>query len=149
MCERWPMDYKIKYLIQLLWCKRWWNINFWLKFVTVFKKSRNIQGIKPNVNILSSCPHQTMWGIFSFLFYCYIQICFQMSTFLRFSWIKNSSQKLYFLQMYDDNNWRTIEWFLPISWLKNHWEEKYFHNFLVSRNVFKKGYLCQFLVSKI
>ena len=32
---------------------------------------------------------------------------------------------------------------------KNHWEEKDFLSLLVSRNVFKKGYFCQFLVSKI
>jgi len=36
--------------------------------------------------------------------------------FFEVSWIKKSSQMLYFLQMYDDNNGRTIVWFLAISW---------------------------------
>jgi len=39
--------------------------------------------------------------------------------------------------------------FYPIPSSKNNWEEKYFLNFLISRNVFKKGSFCQFLASKI
>ena len=35
----------------------------------IFRKLRNIQEIKPKVNILSSCLHWKMWGIFSFLFH--------------------------------------------------------------------------------
>jgi len=60
-----------------------------------------------------------MWGIFVFYFIYCIQKYFQISAFLKFSWIKKLSQKLYFLQMYDDNNnRRTIVWFLPVFWLK-------------------------------
>jgi len=52
--------------------------------------------------------------------------------------------------MYDDNNGRTIVWFLPISWLKKPLgRKKKFLIFFVSRNVFKKGDFCQFLASKI
>jgi len=38
--------------------------------------------------------------------------------------------------------------FYQFPGLKKHWEEKYFLHFLVSRNVFKKEYFCQFLASK-
>ena len=89
-----------------------------------------------------------MCGIFSFLFHLLHQKLFPNFCFLKFSWIKKSSQKLYFLQMYNDNNGRTIIWFLSNSWLKKPLGRKIFYQILVLRNVFKKGDFCQFLASK-
>ena len=54
-----------------------------------------------------------------------------MSAFLKFSWIKKSSQLLYFIQMYDDNNGRTIDNCMVLTnfLAQKTIEEKYFLNF--------------------
>jgi len=69
----------------------------------------------------------------------------QISAFSNISWTKKLSQKLYFLQIYDDNNGRTFVWYLPFSWLKKPWGRKIFS---ASRNVFQKDIPVNFLAQK-
>jgi len=91
-------------------------------FVTVLEKSSEKQEIYKILNQKLTFCHpvyiKKCGGYLVFYFICYIKKYFQISPFLKFSWIDKSFQMLHFLQMYHDNNRRTIVWFLPISWLK-------------------------------
>jgi len=85
-----------------------------------------------------------------FYFICCIKKYFQIFALLKFSWIKNSSQMLYFLQMYDDSNVKNN--FLVSANLlaqKTIGKKNIFSIFWLPTNVFKRGDFGQFLASKI
>jgi len=89
-----------------------------------------------------------MCGIFIFLFHLLHQKIFPNFCFFKVSWIRKSSEKLYFLQMYDDNNRRTIIWFLPISWLKKTLWRKKISPFFGFKKCLKKRIFVNFLLQK-
>jgi len=81
------------------------------------------------------------------LFLLFIYCVKKKLAFLKISWTRKSSQKLCFLQMYD-NKEDKLYFFYHFPGLQNYWKDTYSLNFFVSRNFFNRDDLCQFLVSK-
>jgi len=69
--------------------------------------------------------------------------------FYKFPGLKNNLKNCIFFRCMMTIMEEQLYGFYQFPGLKNHWKEIYFLNFLVSRNVFKKGDFCQFLASKI
>ena len=74
---------------------------------------------------------------------------FQKSSFLNISWVKKLSQKLYFLQIYDNNKWRN-NYVISATFLiqKNTGKNFFFLTILVSRIFFKRVISIDFLPQK-
>jgi len=91
-----------------------------------------------------------MWEIFSFLFHLLHQKIFpKFYLFEVFFNQKIISKAVFFFRRMMTTMEEQLCGFCQFSSLKNHWKKKKNLKSFVSRNVFKKGDFCQFLVSKI